>query len=235
MRVSQFVISAVLLAMTLVTAGCASDRREASETTAALVVPGTTLLAADDVPSLEYRIGPGDLLRISVFQVPELSFDQIRVDASGNIQLPLIGSVVVSNRTAAQLAAEIRQRLATGYLRDPQVSITVTEAASQKVTVDGSVMKPGVYELQGRTTLLQAVAMAEGPTNTANLRSVAVFRTLDGRRAVAVFDLAAIRNGEAPDPLISGDDVVVVDSSRLSRAMREAIALLPGLAVFGYF
>jgi polysaccharide export outer membrane protein len=235
MRISQFGISAVLLAMTIANVGCASNQREASETTAAFVVPSTTLLAADDVPSLDYRIGPGDLLRISVFQVPELSFDGVRVDASGNIQLPLIGSVVASNRTSAQLAADIRERLATGYLRDPQVSITVTEAASQKVTVDGSVIKPGVYELQGRTTLLQAVAMAEGPTNTANLRSVAVFRTLNGRRAVAIFDLAAIRNGEAPDPLISGDDVVVVDSSRLSRAMREAIAVLPGLAVFGYF
>jgi polysaccharide export outer membrane protein len=213
---------------------CAPANRSPSETIAAVTVSPTALAGADDVPVLDYRIGAGDLLRISVFQVPELSFDQIRVDASGSIQLPLIGTISAANYTATQLSEEITRQLAAEYLRDPQVSVTVSEAASQKVTVDGSVTKPGVYVIQGRTTLLQAVAMAQGPTNTANLRSVAVFRKVGGRAMVAVFDLEAIRNGSVADPLIYGDDVVVVDASRFSGTLREIISALPGLAVFSY-
>jgi polysaccharide export outer membrane protein len=113
--------------------------------------------------------------------------------------------------------------------------VTVTEAASQKITVDGAVTKPGVYEMRGSTTLLQAVAMAEGPTRVADLTKVAVFRTIDGRRAVALFDLEAIRQGRADDPQVLGDDIVVVDTSRVNSVMREVLAALPGLAVFGYF
>lgn len=69
----------------------------------------------------------------------------------------------------------------------------------------------------------------------ADLESVAVFRSVDSRRMVAVFDLKAIRNGEAEDPVVRGDDVVVVDTSRLNAAMREVLAALPGLAVFRFF
>lgn len=234
MRVNSSVVPRVFAAMALLLASCVPSPRPVANTVAAVTVPTSTLLAADESPNLDYRIGAGDLLQISVFQVPELSFEKIRVDASGSIQLPLIGSVAATEQTTTQLAAEITRRLAENYLRNPQVSIQVAEAASQKVTVDGSVIKPGVYVLQGRTTLLQSIAMAQGPTNTANLRSVAVFRHVDGRPMVAVFDLLAIRNGEAQDPLIYGDDVVVVDASRLSSAVRDVIAALPGLAVFGY-
>ena len=112
--------------------------------------------------------------------------------------------------------------------------MTVSEAASQKITVDGAVTKPGVYKMNGRTTLMQAVAMAEGPTRVADLESVAVFRTSGGRRMVAVFDLRAIRGGHAQDPVLFGDDVVVVDTSRLNANIRDALQALPGLAVFAY-
>lgn len=192
----------------------------------------TTGVAATDNES--YRIGEGDTLKVSVFQVPDLSFDSIVVDSAGNLQLPLIGSVRAAGLTPVEITAEVQRLLSQRYLRRPQVNITVVESVSQKVTVDGAVTRPGVYKLSGRTTLLQAVAMASGPIKEADLRSVAVFRTVGDRRMVAVFDLAAIRNGEIEDPAILGEDVVVVDTSRLNAAMREAIALLPGLAVFAY-
>ncbi len=118
------------------------------------------------------------------------------------------------------------------YVRNPQVTVTVVEAAGQKVTVDGAVTKPGVYEMQGRTSLMQAVAMAEGPSRVADLSKVAIFRTVDNQRAVAVFDLAAIRRGQAADPVVYGDDVIVVDTSRLSSVMRTAVEALPALAIF---
>lgn len=182
----------------------------------------------------DYRIGPGDALNVSVFQVKDLSFEEIKVDSSGLLQMPLIGSVQAGGLTPSDLSGEIASRLSQRYLRNPQVTVTVTEAASQKVTVDGAVTKPGVYEMRGRTTLLQAVAMAEGPTRIADLKKVAVFRSVEGRRMVALYDLQRIRNGTLQDPFLNGDDVVVVDTSRLSARFQDIVQLLPGLAVFSY-
>lgn len=180
----------------------------------------------------EYRIGRQDLLAVSVFQVPDLSSDHIRVDTSGDINLPLLGLMRAEGKTASELSDEIRGRLAERYLQNPQVSVSVKETASQKVTIDGAVTEPGVYEMKGQTTLMQAIAMAKGPTRLSNLRSIVVFRIADGERTVAQFDLAAIRAGQQPDPVLLGDDVIVVDSSRLNAALRDIIAVLPAVALF---
>jgi len=158
------------------------------------------------------------------------------VDSAGNIQLPLIGSVRAAGQTPQGLSAEIETRLATRYMQNPQVLVAIAEAASQKVTVDGAVTRPGVYTMRGRTTLLQSVAMASGPTRTADLKNVAVFRNGDQGRMVALFNLADIRSGEIEDPVLMGDDVVVVDTSRLSQTVRDIIETLPGFAAaFRYF
>lgn len=219
-----------ILALSL--AACSSGGSRPDVVDAAHTVDPLALQAGS--ADLPYRIGEGDRLRVSVFQVPDLSFDSIVVDAAGNLQLPLIGSVHAAGMTPAEITAEVERLLSQRYLHDPQVNITVVEAVSQKVTVDGAVTRPGVYKMSGRTTLLQAVAMAAGPVKEADLRSVAVFRTVDNRRMVAVFDLAAIRNGQLEDPAVYGEDVIVVDTSRLNAAMREVVSLLPGLAVFAY-
>lgn len=223
----------LLVGIAAVLAGCASEGRSVADTTAASTIDPSMLQAQGaGVESEHYLIGPTDVLKISVFQVPDLSFDELRVDSSGNIQLPLIGSVRAADLTPNQLSDTLREQLGARYLQNPQVSVSVVESASQKVTVDGDVTKPGVYEMRGRTTLVQAIAMAEGPTRTADLSSVAVFRVVDGQRMVAVFDLRAIRNGEMQDPVILGDDVVVVDRSRLNAALREVLAAVPAFAIF---
>jgi polysaccharide biosynthesis/export protein len=204
-------------------------------TAAAPIDPVMLMQSARGEASGDYRIGATDLLTISVFQVPDLSFEEIRVDASGNLQMPLIGSVPAAGRTPGELSVDIARLLGDRYLRNPQVTVTVMEAASQKVTIDGAVTQPGVYEMRGRTTLMQAVAMAKGPLREADVRSVAVFREVGGQRMVAVFDLAAIRNGQAEDPVILGDDIVVVDTSRLSVLLRDVVQALPAVAAFAYF
>lgn len=230
MRVVWITILAVSLA------ACGGPRRDPTNMPAAAIIDPVSLQAASGGPvSGDYRIGATDLLKVTVFQVPDLSFDEVRVDTTGQIEMPLIGSVQAAGRTPPELAQEIARLLSDRYLQNPQVTVTVTQAASEKITVDGAVNKPGVYEMRGRTTLLQAVAMAEGPSRLADLESVAVFRTVEGRRMVALFDLAAIRNGQAEDPLVRGDDVIVVDTSRLSAAMRAVIETVPGFAVFRFF
>lgn len=225
--------SHLLACLAIVLAGCANQGRSVVDTTAASTIDPAAMQAQSvGIDSDQYLIGPTDVLKVSVFQVPDLSFDELRVDSSGNIQMPLIGTIHAADLTPSQLSDRIRDELGARYLQNPQVSIGVVTSASQKVTVDGDVTKPGVYEMQGRTTLVQAIAMAEGPTRTADLSSVAVFRNANGQRMVAVFDLRAIRNGEMQDPVILGDDVVVVDRSRLNAAMREILSAVPALAIF---
>lgn len=227
-------LTVLAAAAALMISACGGPRMDVAQMTAAQplnIEPAQPLGG----PSAEYRIGVGDKLSVRVFQVADLSFDELVVDTSGNIQMPLIGSVHGAGRTANETSIEIAERLSAQYLRNPQVTVTVTAAASQKVTVDGAVTRPGVYEMRGSTSLLQAVAMAEGPNRVADLTKVAVFRTIDGRRAVALFDLGAIRQGRSPDPQVLGDDVIVVDTSRLNSATREILGALPALALFGYF
>lgn len=223
-----------LVIMAIMLAGCGGPRMDVGQMTAAEPVDLRSAQPVAAAPA-DYRIGVGDKLNVRVFQVEDLSFDDLVVDTSGNIQLPLIGAVRGAGRTAVEMSTDIAARLAAQYLRDPQVTVTVKEAASQKITVDGAVTKPGVYEMRGSTSLLQAVAMAEGPTRVADLTKVAVFRTIEGRRSVALFDLSAIRQGRASDPQVLGDDVIVVDTSRLSSALREVVGALPAFAAFAYF
>ena len=215
-------------------AGCGT-RGPAAYNAAGTIDPEQFMVSSSGPEESGYRIGPSDKLAVTVFQVEDLSFEEIFVDASGKLQLPLLGSVQAAGLTPGELSIDLARRLGERYLRNPEVSVSVTEAASQKITVDGAVAKPGVYVMRGRTTLLQAVAMAEGGTQIADLKKVAVFRTVEGRRMIAVFDLAAIRRGQAADPQVLGDDIVVVDTSRLNARYRDLIAVLPAISAFAYF
>nr|WP_317892196.1 polysaccharide biosynthesis/export family protein [uncultured Sphingomonas sp.] len=182
-----------------------------------------------------YRIGPLDVLAITVFQEPELSQRDVQVDASGNLLMPLVGTVQARGKTAHQLSREIAGRLGTEYLVDPQVTVTVTASVSQQVTVEGNVTMPGVYDITGAPTLLEALARARSPTRVARLQEVVVFRTIDGRRAGAVFDVAAIRNGRAPDPELLGGDVVVVGFDAVKGAFRDFLTTAPLVSAFRTF
>lgn len=226
-------LSAIALVIAL--SGCASNARQPAAMDVAATVDPASFQAVSAEQGAAYRIGPSDKLAVRVLQVPDLSFEEIFVDASGYLQMPLVGSVKASGLTTAELAGEIASKLSASYMRDPQVMVTVSEAAAQKVTIDGAVTKPGVYEMRGRTTLLQAIAMAEGATRIADLRSVAVFRNSGPQPTVAVFDMQAIRGGQASDPVLLGDDVVVVDTSRLSARMQDLLQALPALSSFFYY
>ncbi|HEY0625148.1 MAG TPA: polysaccharide biosynthesis/export family protein [Allosphingosinicella sp.] len=198
---------------------------------------GQQAYASFPAPNLEqvttdYRIGALDKINITVFQEPELSLRDVQVDAGGNVLLPLIGSVAAAGKTSGELSQEIAERLNSRFLVDPQVSVIVASSVSQKVTVEGSVEEPGVYEVRGQTTLLEALAMAKGPSRVAALDQVAVFRTVNGQQMGALFDVRAIRRGEAADPEIRGNDKVVVGLSNVKSAWRDALSAVPVLALF---
>jgi polysaccharide export outer membrane protein len=177
----------------------------------ARVTPGAT----------EYRIGAMDTLDVNVSQLPELT-KTVEVDPSGKILLPLIGQVQASGRTPVQLSNDIATALKAKYMKNPIVVVSVKEANGEKVTVDGAVAKPGVYPLQGPTTLLQAVALASGPDpKLANPHRVAIFRTVGGERRSAFYDLAQIRDGRSADPTVYGNDIIVVDESGAKSFMQN--------------
>lgn len=161
----------------------------------------------------DYRIGPQDMLEINVSQVEELS-KPVQVDTGGNILLPLVGQMKAAGRTPAELSDDIAAALKKKYMKDPQVVVSVKDAQGQKITVDGAVAQPGVYALNGPTTLMQAVSLAKGADpHFANVHKVTIFRTINGERRSALYDLAQIRSGHAADPLVYGSDIVVVDTS----------------------
>ena len=215
----------MLLALGL--AGCGGNQISPSVMTAPSkdVFPTTSNLEQNE----EYRIGPLDELSITVFQEEDLSLKEVPVDAGGNILFPLIGLVEANGKTSREVAAVIRDKLASRYLVDPQVLVNVTKSASQVVTVEGQVVEPGRFEIAGQMTLLTAIASAKGPKPTARLNEVLVFRNISGQRYAARFDLPAIRSGRAEDPLIRGNDIVVVGGSSTKAAVRDILAALPGL------
>ena len=179
----------------------------------------------------EYRVGPMDTLDVSVYQAPDVS-RIVQVDAAGQIGMPIIGAVPVAGKTVNEIRDELTVRLKAKYLRSPEVTVSVKEFASQKVTVDGSVGQPGVYPLIGKTTLIQAVAMARGLNREANEKKVAVFRTVNNQRMVAVFDLNEIRTGKMADPQIFANDVVFVDRSGGKTLWRDVISAVPLIGMF---
>lgn len=173
-----------------------------------------------------YRIGPLDVLEISVFRVPELS-TTVQVADTGTIKLPLIGEVPASGRTAHEVEQVVTKRLGEKYLQNPQVTVFIKEYNARRFTVDGSVKKPGVYPLKGRTSLLQAITMAEGLDNNRASGDVVVFRQVNGQRTAARFNLTEIRDGTAKDPVIEPGDVVIVNDSTGKIVLQNVLRILP--------
>jgi polysaccharide export outer membrane protein len=110
-----------------------------------------------------YTIGPQDVLKIEVWDNPDLS-REVTVSLTNMISFPLIGEMKVNGYTAEQLQQDIRSRLADGYLVNPQVTVTVKEYNSKKVYVLGEVNKPGYYPFSKVTTMVEIISMAGGLT-----------------------------------------------------------------------
>jgi polysaccharide export outer membrane protein len=179
-----------------------------------------------------YVVGPQDTIEVEVFQTPELTKTVI-VDDSGMILLPLIGKVQAAGATTEALSARIAKSFEETYVKDPVVTVTVKKSESQRITVDGAVVQPGIYPLTGTTTLLQAVALARGPdVREANIKKVAIFRQIGGQRQSAIYNLAAIRSGKEADPQVYANDIVVVETSGSRGILRDLGSALPILSVF---
>jgi polysaccharide export outer membrane protein len=185
------------------------------------------VIPASAPPPTVYLIRPLDVLNVKVFDEPEISSDSLRVDEVGQIQVPLIGVVKVVGRSATEVSNEISALLGAKYLVDPQVVVSVKEAAPSFVSVEGEVKSPGVYEINRDATLLSSIARAQSPLPTAKLDEIVVFRTIDGKRMVARFNLKDIRTGVSPDPAIKDGDVVMVGYSTTKGLWQDLLKAAP--------
>jgi polysaccharide biosynthesis/export protein len=187
--------------------------------------------AAEDI-AYDLDLGPLDLLKVTVFRVPELT-GEYQVDARGLLDMPLIGAVNVRELTPSKLSKELERLYGQRYLNNPEITVRIVKTDNNAITVEGGVNLPGIYSLPGRTTLLGAVALARGVSpQDANPRRVAIFRKSGGKTVAAAFDLVAIRRGEMEDPAIYPGDTVVVDSSTVRPIYRDLMSTLPFLSIF---
>jgi polysaccharide export outer membrane protein len=152
----------------------------------------------------DYRLGPEDLLQITLFNIPEGESSatprvtETRVSQQGVITLPLLGDIPAAGRTTAEMEQVLKERYAA-YLRNPLVGVTVKEYHSQRVSVIGAVQRPGVFELTGPKTLIDLLAMAGGVSENAG-RQVHLYRQGPNGRESQIFDLYTLLRRPDADP-----------------------------------
>jgi polysaccharide export outer membrane protein len=194
-------------------------------------------LAAQQIDTQDYRIDVDDTLSVNVFLEPDLSVASVKVDRSGEIALPALGSVKAEGLTVRELTDTISASLKGRYLRDPRVSVGVVSSSRDKVVVTGQVKTPGVYEMRTGMTLLEALAVASGETDVARLDDVVVYRTVNGERMAAAFNVGAMLSGTEPDLPLERNDMVVVGFSgnrAFWKAFRESAGVMALFARFAY-
>jgi polysaccharide biosynthesis/export protein len=230
-------ISSACLAQTSVQGNAASPDGRANPLRPAVASPeppqATTVPPAVGDPSAtqtpvfslgkEYRIGSNDLLEIEILNL-DTAKRTVRVNAVGAITMPLIGGVIVAGLTQQEAETHLASLYGEKYLQDPQVSVFIKEFTTERITVDGAVVKPGIYPLVGQMTLLRALALAGGFGQIANTTEVKLFRRGEnGNRHASTFDVEKIRAGKGEDPEVRGDDLIVVQRNSTRALLKDSV------------
>jgi polysaccharide export outer membrane protein len=157
-----------------------------------------------------YKIGPGDVLRISVWKEEGME-QEILVKPGGGITFPLAGDIQASGLTTQELAAVLKSKLKR-YIPNPVVTVSVLQAVSNKIYVVGKVNQPGEYQATHYMDVLQALSLAGGLTPYADSDEIKVIRRRGGKKQVFEFDYDRVISGRQLDMNIlleAGDTVVV--------------------------
>ena len=183
-----------------------------SRTKTATSGPGTTAKPDPDTTTggdSTLRLGIGDLIEISVYNVPELT-TKVRVSNSGDAYLPLIDYVHVAGLTTEEAQALIEKRLTDGgFLKNPHVAVFVNEYASQGASVLGEVAKPGVYPVLGEQRLLDLISAAGGLTDKAGRSVTVTHRNQTDKPVTVPLSRNLTDNPESNVEVFPGDTVIV--------------------------
>jgi len=157
-----------------------------------------------------YTIGPQDMLDISVWKEPDMS-KTVPVRPDGKISLPLLNDIQAAGLTPTQLAENITEELKK-LVKEPQVTVIVTQINSQRVYIMGEVTRAGAYPLLPGMTVLQALSSAGGFTQFANLKKIYVLRNENGKQLKLPFNYKDVVKGKASEENVevkAGDTIVV--------------------------
>jgi polysaccharide export outer membrane protein len=157
----------------------------------------------------DYKIGPEDLLDISVWKNPELS-RTVPVRPDGKVSLPLVNDIQAAGLTPTALRQQLIDRLAE-FIPAPEVAVIVREVHSMKVAVVGSVKTPGRYEIKSAATVLEMIALAQGFTDFASRDRIVILRQENGESKRIPFNYRKVASGDEQANLVvqSGDIIVV--------------------------
>lgn len=179
----------------------------------------------------DYPVGPGDVIEVNVAGMEEIRNFSQRVTGEGTISLPFVGVIKAGGLTDKALRAEIRARLETHYMRDPQVSLFVREFRSRQVAVIGAVQKPGLYNLTGSgDSILSMVSQAGGMSGTFAERILFIpAEAVTGDKAQELASaLPAHLIQRDPAPLILKDvEPLVIDLAAMNRGGNENYLSMP--------
>lgn len=196
-----------------------------------------TLLASDLSTELDagaLRLGPNDVLRVGVYGHPELTAPPhanvaagTRVDAEGNLSLPLVGPVHVADMTVLEAHEAIRTAYGR-FLVDPKIDVSVIEYASRRFYLLGEVEKAGAYPIDRPLTLYQALALGGGLGSKADRDQIVLLRGDPSNLQVAVFDAEhPMRSGFAA---IQPDDLIFVRRTNAGKFSDEILPYLVGIS-----
>jgi polysaccharide export outer membrane protein len=190
-----------------------------------IIIIVSAILFAYTVPlahaqSEDYVIGPEDVLEINVWDNADLS-GKFAVSQDGLINYHLIGEVKAAGFTEGDLGKRITQDLADGYIVNPQVSVRVIEYRSQKVFIVGEVFKPGTYYLTKKTTLVEAISMAGGPTKDADREVIIVRRGEESGDQLSVDLRSALEGDLSQNIYVQNDDSIFVPKAKTFFIMGE--------------
>lgn len=185
------------------------ERLAASLLVIVLAIGAAGTAAAAEGPEL---IGPGDAVRVTVFQNPDLT-TETRVSGRGTITFPLVGDVSVTGLTPSQAESRITEALKQGkFIQNPQVNVAVTQVRSRQVSVLGQVAKPGRYPLDDFNLRLTDVLAVAGGVTPAGADAVTVITRRSGKLQTLEVDLPAVFRGGDPsqNPEIASGDTILV-------------------------
>jgi polysaccharide biosynthesis/export protein len=190
-----------------------------AQSTPAAPLPAATRPAVAPAPPpaaatpLDYRIGPGDVLRVTVFQNADLTLET-RVSEGGVISFPLLGTVQLGGQSVVQAERTLAEALKNGnFVRNPQVTIVVLQVRAHQASVLGQVGRPGRYPLETADTRLSELLALAGGIAPGGADTVVITGTRDGKPWREEIDLPALfqRASSARDPVVLGGDTVWID------------------------